>query len=60
LKKIHIQKRDIKWSLTTDRRQQLDDSFDFSNYDLRNIINIGHDARTVIINRMKEHEEVEA
>ena len=55
LKKIHNQKRGIRRRLMPEHRQQLDDSFDYSNSDLRNIINIGRDARTVIINRRKEH-----
>jgi len=59
LKKIHSQKRNTKHSLTTQRCQQLGDSFGYSNSDLHNVINIGRDARTVIINRRNEDEEVE-
>ena len=44
----------------TEHRQQLGDSFDYSNSDLHNVINIGHNAKTVIINKAEEHEEVEA
>ena len=33
---------------------------DNSNCDLRSVINIGHDARNIIISRRKEREEVEA
>jgi len=60
LKKIRNQKRCMRRRLATERRQQLGDSFDYSNSDLRNVINIGRDARTVIINRRKEREEAEA
>ena len=60
VKKIHNQKRCMRRRLTTERRQQLGNSFDYSNSDLRNDINIGCDTRTVIINRRKEREEAEA
>ena len=60
LKKICNQKRCMRRRLAIERRQQLGDSFNYSNSDLRNIINIGRDARTVIINRRKEREEAEA
>jgi hypothetical protein len=36
------------------------DNYDYSNSDLRNVINISHDARNVIISRRKEREEIEA
>ena len=45
--------------LKTEHHQQLGDSFDHSNNDLHNVINIGRNARTVIINK-EDHEEVEA
>ena len=38
-----------KMILKTEHHQQLDDSFDYSNSDLHNIINIGRNAKTVII-----------
>ena len=34
-----------------------DDSFDYSNVDLRNVINIGCDARNVILSKRHEREE---
>ena len=36
------------------------DNYDYTNCDLRSVINAGHDARSVIISRRKEREEVEA
>jgi len=36
------------------------DNYDYSNNDLRNVINIGRDAHNVIISRRKECEEMEA
>ena len=45
--------------LKTEHHQQLGDSFDYSNSDLHNVINIGRNAKTVIINK-GDHEEVEA
>ena len=44
----------------TEHHEQLGDSFDYSNNDLHNVINIGRNARTVIINKGEDHEEVEA
>jgi len=35
----------------TEHHQQLGDSFDYSNSDLHNVINIGRNAKTVIINK---------
>jgi len=58
LKKIHSQKRIM--NLTTEHHQQLGDSFDYSNSDLHNVINIGLSAKTVIINKREDHEEIEA
>ena len=43
-----------------EHHQQLGDSFDYSNSDLHSVINIGRNARTVIINKGEDHEEVEA
>ena len=44
----------------TEHHQQLGDTFDYSNSDLHNIINIGRNAKIVIINKREDHEEVEA
>ena len=44
----------------TEHRQQLGDSFDYSNSDLHSVINIGRNVKIVIINKGEEHEEVEA
>jgi hypothetical protein len=60
MKKIRNQKRGMRCRLATERRQQLGDSSDYSNNGLRNVINIGRDARLVIINKRKEREEAEA
>ena len=49
-----------KMILRTEHHQQLGDSFDYSNSDLHNVINIGRNAKTVIINKGEDHEEVEA
>ena len=49
-----------KMILKTEYHQQLGDSFDYSNSDLHNVINIGRNAKTVIINKGEDHEEVEA
>ena len=46
--------------LKTEHHQQLGDSFDYSNSDLHNVINIGRNAKTIIINNGEDHEEVEA
>ena len=46
--------------LKTEHHQQLGDSFDYSNSDLHNVINIGCNAKVVIINKREDHEEVEA
>ena len=46
--------------LKTEHHQQLGNSFDYSNSDLHNVINIGRNAKTVIINKGEDHEEVEA
>ena len=45
--------------LKTEHHQQLGDSFDYSNSDLHNVINIGCNAKTVIINKGEDQEEVE-
>ena len=42
------------------RQEQQGDTYDYSNSDLHNVINIGRDARNVIISRRKEREEIEA
>ena len=49
-----------KMILKTEHHQQLGDSFDYSNSDLHNVINIGRNAKTVIINNGEDHEDVEA
>ena len=49
-----------KMILKIDHHQQLGDSFDYSNNDLHNVINIGCHAKTVIINKGEDHEEVKA
>ena len=41
-------------------QEQQGDNYDYSNSDLRNVINIGRDARNFIISRRKECEEIEA
>ena len=58
LKKIQDQKRNI--NLKIEYHQQLGNSFDYSNSDLHNVINIGRNAKTVIINKGEDQEEVEA
>jgi len=58
LKKIQSQKRNI--NLTTKHHQQLGNSSDYSNSDLHNVINIGRNAKKVIINKGEDPEEVEA
>ena len=46
--------------LANNQQEQQGDNYDYSNCDLRNVINIGRDARNVIISRRKEREEIEA
>ena len=46
--------------LANNQQEQQGDNYDYSNCDLRNVINVGRDARNVIISRRKECEEVEA
>ena len=41
-------------------QEQQGDNYDYSNYDLRSVINVGRDARNIIISRRKEQQEVEA
>jgi hypothetical protein len=41
-------------------QEQQDNNYDYSNCDLRSVINVGHDARNIIISRRKEWQEVEA
>ena len=57
--KVHLD-NNPKMILKTEHQQQLGNSFDHSNNDLHNVINVGHIARTVIINKREGHEEVEA
>ena len=54
-----------KWAfrrqrLANSKQEQQGDNYDYSNCDLCNVINIGRDARNVIISRRKEHNEIEA
>ena len=49
-----------KMILKTEHQQQLSNSFDHSNNDLHNVINVCHNARIVIINKREGLEEVEA
>ena len=42
------------------QQEQQGDNYDYSNSDLSNMINIGRDARNVIISRRKEREEIKA
>ena len=42
------------------QQEQQGDNYDYSNSDLRNVINIGRDARNAIISRRKELEEIDA
>ena len=46
--------------LANSQQEQQGDNYDYSNCDLCNVINVGRDARNVIISRRKEHEEIEA
>ena len=46
--------------LKTEHHQQLGDSFNYSNSDLHNVINIGRNTKIVVINKREDHEEVEA
>ena len=46
--------------LANRQQEQQGDNYDYSNSDLRNVINIGRDAHNVIISRRKEREEIEA
>ena len=41
-------------------QEQQGDNYDYSNCDLRSVINVGRDARNIIISRRKEWQEVEA
>jgi hypothetical protein len=50
------QKRAFRCQCLSNRQQeQQGDNYDYSNCDLRNVINVGRDARNVIISRRKEH-----
>jgi len=50
--KVHLD-NNPKMILKTEHQQQLGNSFNHSNNDLHNVINVGHNARTVIINKLK-------
>ena len=55
------QKRAFRRQRLANRQQeQQGDNYDYSNSDLRNVINIGRDTRNVTISRRKEREEIEA
>jgi hypothetical protein len=55
------EKRAFRHQRIANRQQeQQGDNYDYSNSDLRNVINIGRDEHNVIISRRKEHEEIEA
>ena len=54
---VHLD-NNLKTILKTEHQQQLGNSFNHSNIDLHNVINIGHNARIVIINKREGHEEV--
>ena len=55
------QKRAFRCQRLANRQQeQQGDNYDYSNSDLRNVINIGRVARNVIISRRKERKEIEA
>ena len=44
-----------KMILKTEHQQQLSNSFNYSNNDLHNVINIGHNSKTVIIKKGEDH-----
>ena len=46
--------------LANSLQEQQGENYDYSNCDLRSVINIGRDAHNIIISRRKEQEEVEA
>jgi hypothetical protein len=53
------QKKAFRRQRVANRQQeQQGDNYNYSNSDLRNVINIGRDARNVIISRRKEREEI--
>ena len=59
--RIRNQKRAERRQRLLNRLQEdVGESHDHSNNDLRNVINIGRDARTVIISKRQEREEAEA
>ena len=60
-RRVRNQKGAFRRQRVTDRRQeQQGDNYDHFNSDLHNVINVGRDARNVIISRKKEREEIEA
>ena len=59
--KIHNQKRAFRRQRTAEYSNECHaDSFDYSNSILYKVINIGRDARSVIISKRQEREETEA
>ena len=60
-RRIRNQKHTIRRHSVTKRYKDQDcESYDYSNHDLRNIINIGRDASNVIISKRQKREKAEA
>ena len=60
-RRIRNQKRVLRRQRVAERHQeQRGDMYDYSNSELRNIINIGRDACSVITSKRQEREEMEA
>ena len=60
-RRVRNQKRAFRRQRVAESRQeQQGDNYNYSNNDLRNVINIKRDARNVIISRKEEREEIEA
>ena len=58
---VRNQKRAFRRHHVANRHQEhRGDNYDYTNNNLRNVINIRHGARNVIISRRKEREEIEA
>jgi hypothetical protein len=57
---LNQKRASIRHRLANSQQEQQGDNYDYSNCDLRNVINVGHDVRNVIISRRKEREEAEA
>ena len=52
---VHLDNNPKMILKTEHQPQQLSNSFDYSNNDLHNVINIGPNARTFIINKREDH-----